>query len=96
MSDFRREMIRNHFDKLLLTVVFLVMMSGVYWGLFMVRHNPQLLQSIINWLREETNTILGTLLGLCTGYALGKAAGMTASPVPPDPSPKPIESEVTK
>jgi hypothetical protein len=55
---------KQHFDKLVLIALFLVMIGLV--TTFSLHSDKE----IMHWFREVANTVLGTLLGLITGKAL--------------------------
>lgn len=63
------EFIKENFDKLLLTFLFLIIFSAT---VHMAYHNMD--ASDVAWARESAGTILGGLLGLITGYRMATAA----------------------
>lgn len=62
-----KEFFSDHFDKLLLTALFLVLMGIILH----VSHDGRDAMDV-GWAREQANLITGALLGLITGQALGR------------------------
>lgn len=75
MKDFLKE----HFDKLLLTFLFLVMVGVVLY----MSHDA----ANVNWAREQAALILGGLLGLITGVVIGRNTPPPSKPSEPENQP---------
>lgn len=63
----------DHFDKFLLTSLFLIMVGIVL--VLAISHQPA---ETVAWARELTGTFSGALIGLITGVAIGKRMGAKA------------------
>ena len=68
------QFIEDHFDKFLLTTLFLIMVGIVL--VLAIKGEPA---ETIAWARELTGTFSGALIGLITGVAIGKRIGSTGT-----------------
>ena len=67
--------IQVNFDKLLLTVMWVVQLIVVLLLVTVARD-----MSSISWARELTGTVVGALIGIITGASLGKTNGWMIPP----------------
>lgn len=76
-----KQFIREHFDKLLCTTLFLLMVHTVL-ALVYLHSSPD----VISWARELASGFQGALLGLITGIAIGQRMLAKDSEAPKDDS----------
>lgn len=76
------DFICDHFDKLLLTSIFLILVM-----LVLHMSHDQADAAAVNWAREAAGTVLGGLLGLITGGLLSRNSRSQASEDTKEPKP---------
>ena len=68
-----RQFVHENFDKLLLALLYLILLSTVlhlaHW---------QADQSLVSWARDQAGIIVGALIGLITGFRAGRAEGVSS------------------
>jgi hypothetical protein len=81
------QFIKDHFDKILLSLFLLLFFLAAVGLVLILKANPD---KLIDWMTREFDIFAGALIGLITGAAAGVAVGMKlASATPPPTAPTP-------